>query len=146
MAYVLAIVVIGASLTGAAAFGTAGAIGLLTPDSPRPSIVINGPTSSPEPSFESSEPAESSEPSDSLEPSESPSSEPSQSSPPEDTARPAATATPRSSDDHSGESPSPSASDDQGDHPSSSPGFGGESGGSASTQSPRPSDTPKPSD
>ena len=70
MAYVLAIVVIGASLTGAAAVGAAGAIGILTPDhSPRPSVVLQEPTSSPEPSSESSEPAESSEPPGTIEPS-----------------------------------------------------------------------------
>ena len=150
MAYVLAVLIIGASLTGVAAIGTAGAIGILSPDSPRPSIVINGPTTSPEPSSDTSEPSESIEPSGSLEPSESPdapeSGEPSDSAHPEDTNHPDATATPRSSDDHGdGGSQSPAASDDHADA-SASPRSSEDPGGSGSSQSPKPSETPRPSD
>jgi hypothetical protein len=128
LAYVLAIAVLGASLTGAAAFGTAGALGLL---GPRPSTVepAPSPSESPEPSA-SPEPSPSTSDEPSSEPSESPgateSAEPSETettsaaggggsaATPRPTAAPRATETlsPTSSDDHGGssDSPHPSAS------------------------------------
>jgi hypothetical protein len=107
MAYVLAVTLIGVSLTGAAAFGTAGAIGLLTPDqTPRPSIVAPGPTRSPEAS-ESTEPSDSAEPGESAEPSGSPeaseSAEPGDSGQPTESSGSERTSAPRSSDGTGGE-------------------------------------------
>ena len=144
MAYVLAVFLAAVSLTGVAAFGTAGAIGgLLGQDrSSDPSGLVTPPSSSPSPSDDVG-PLESAEPSDSAEPSES--TEPSGSSGPEDSLKPGETlrpsssrtpvvsASPQASDDH-GESPSPSSSDDS-----------SASSGSPS-DTPRPSDTPKPSE
>ena len=142
MAYVLAVLLVAVSLTGVAAFGTAGAIGgLLGQDrSSDPSGLVT----SPSPSLSDDVgPSESAEPSDSAEPSES--TEPSGSSPPEDSLQPGETprpsssrtpgvsASPQASDDH-GESPSPSSSDD----------MSGSSGSPSDT--PRPSDTAKPSE
>jgi len=152
MAYVLAVLLVGASLTGVAAFGAAGAIGLLTPDaSPTPSIITPSPTPTPDSSSESDEPSASSEPGETLEPSESPdasgSTEPSDSHQPEDSSGPGATATPRQSDDNGGATASPSSDDHGG--ATASPGSGEETSGgdgSTSTQSPKPSDTPQPSD
>jgi hypothetical protein len=156
LAYVLAVLLIGVSLTGAAAYGAAGAMGLLTPDgSPKPSLITPGPTRSPVASPEASEPARSDDPGESAEPSGSPeaseSSEPGESSHPAISPAPGATVGPRASDDHGGATPSPSASDDHGGagpgpSPSDDSGGGGSGGGASPTQSPRPSDTPKPSD
>ena len=144
MAYVLAVLVAAVSLTGVAAYGTAGAIGgLLGQDrSSDPSGLVTSPSPSPSPSDDVG-PSESAEPSDSAEPSES--AEPSGSVGPEDSLKPGETPRPTStrspaaspSPDGSGEpseSPSPSSSDDSG-------------GGSGSpSNTPRPSDTPKPSE
>ena len=151
MAYVLAVLLIGASLTGVAAFGTAGALHLITPDrTPEPSIHTPGPSESPDASSEATEPGESSEPSGSAEPSEShdanESAEPSGSDHPEDSANPDSTRSPGASDDHGDATSSPKASDDHGGSSSPSPSGSDDSGGSGSTQSPKPSDTPKPSD
>ena len=122
MAYVLAVVLIGASLTGVAAIGAAGALGLLSPDqTPSPAIVEPSPSPSPSPSSSptlaptpstpdpsgSPEPSESAEPSGSLKPDATPSS-----------GVPSA---------------SPDASDDDGSPPEPS-------------DSPDPSATPKPSE
>jgi len=143
LAYVLAVMLVGASLTGVAAFGTAGAMGFFTPDnSPSPSILTPGPTPSPEGSSDASsspEPNESAEPSGSPDASES--AEPSGSSQPGDSSHSGATSSPPASNGGSTVAPS----DDHGGA-SPSPGSGDGSGGSGSSQSPRPSDTPKPSD
>jgi hypothetical protein len=119
MAYVLAVVLIGASLTGVAAIGTAGALGLL--DDASPSFVEPSPSPSPSPSpipspsptlaptpstpdpSGSPEPSESAEPSGSLKPDATPSSG-------------VPTASPSASDD-SGSSPDPSDSADPSDTP-----------------------------
>ena len=147
LAYVLAVLLIGASLTGVAAFGTAGALGLLSPRAtPGPSLLVPGPTPSPEPSSEASETPGSEEPGESAEPSGSPdsseSAEPGDSNGLVGSEGPGATG-----DDHGGATPRPTSSDDHGGGPSASPGSGEDSGGSGSaTQSPKPSDPPKPSD
>ena len=148
MAYVLAVLLMGASLTGFAAYGAAGAIGLLTtPDeSPTPSLVEPAPTPSPGAISETPEPGESGEPGESLEPSGSPagSEEPGDTSAP-GTAQPRATSTPRGSDDNGGATASPSQDDHGG--ATQTPGTGEETSGgdSGATQSPKPSDTPEPS-
>ena len=83
-AYVLAIAVLGASLTSAAAYGAAGALGLLGPSSPRPdhtpALVTPAPLPSPQRSDRESEaPRETAEPSEAeterAEPSETESAE-----------------------------------------------------------------------
>lgn len=85
MTYVLAVVLIGASLTGVAAIGTAGALGLLSPDqTPSPAIIEPSPSPSPSPSLAPTpstpdpsgapEPSQSAEPSGSLKPDATPSS------------------------------------------------------------------------
>ncbi len=139
LAYVFAILVIGTSLTGVAAYGAAGALGLFDDDaSPIPTVQetvapsptpapIETPTVSPSPSptpTESTEPTESQEPDGSTEPQESDD---------HGGATPAATPdeSPDESDDDGGSSPAPSQeSDDSSSEPSDTP---------------RPSDTPKPS-
>jgi hypothetical protein len=134
LAYVLAVLVIGTSLTGVAAYGAAGALGFLDGDrSPTPSVETPSPepSSSPEPSrtpdvSTSPEPSASAEPSESVEPSDSKSPEPTATAP-----RSSPKASPEASDDHGGSSPSPSAGDDSSPEPS---------------RTPRPSDTPKPSE
>ena len=123
LAYVLAIAVLGASLTGAAAFGAAGALGFFAPhgpttgpvvspsESPEPTVL---PEPSPEPSSEpSTEPSESPGASDSAKPFVSGSASPAgggsggTATPhPTSTPRPA-TPSPTSSDDHGGSSDSP---------------------------------------
>ena len=157
LAYVLAVMLVGVSLTGVAAFGTGAALHLITPDhTPQPSIHTPGPTSSPDESMDGNEASDSHEPEDSGEPGESPgsseSSEPGESDHPEDSSGPGASPSPEASDDHGGSSSEPSASDDDGGGSSNSPeasddpsGSGGSGSGSAS-QSPKPSETPKSSD
>lgn len=151
MAYVLAVLLIGASLTGVAAFGTAGALHLITPDrTPEPSIHTPGPSESPDASSEATEPGESNEPTGSAEPSESndatESSEPSSSDHPEDSSGPDGSNSPDASEDHGGSSPGPGASDDHGGSSSQSPeasddsGGPGDSGSGSASQSPTPSD------
>jgi len=133
LAYVFAVAVIGTSLTGVAAYGAAGVLGLLDGDaSPTPSVQEStapstppAPTRTPEPTVS---PSPTPEPTESVEPTES--SEPDGSNEPEE------------SDDHGGESPDasddnesspePSLDDDDDDSPEPS-------------DTPRPSDTPKPS-
>lgn len=128
MAYVLAILVAASSLTGVAAFGAAGALGLLSGDrSPNPTFV--GPTPAPSPSVVEA-PSESPEASESPEPSgsEAPDESGDPGSPGDGTTdAPSATHAPGATDDHSLDSPEPS--DD-----SRGPG-----------QTPRPS-VPKPSE
>jgi hypothetical protein len=135
LAYVLAVLVIGTSLTGVAAYGAAGALGLFDADaSPTPSVqetvapsTTPAPSASPSPTVTPSpSPTESVEPTKSVEPSES--VEPSGSSEPEE------------SDDHGGDSPG--ASDDGASSPE--PSLDDESAAEPS-DTPRPSDTPKPS-
>jgi hypothetical protein len=148
LAYVLAIVVIGVSLTGAATYGTAGALGLLGGDrTPEPSaaepFTTPTPSESAEPS-ESIEPWGSPEPSESVEPSESPgsseSAEPSHSADPSRSPEPSR---PGATDDHSGSAtPGPSASDDGFGTatPSPSPSEDSGSGSGSPTISPKPSE------
>jgi hypothetical protein len=137
LAYVLAVLVIGTSLTGVATYGAAGALGLLDGDaSPTPTVQESiEPSTTPAPRLSptpaptitpSRSPAESVEPSESAEPSES--VEPSGSSEPEE------------SDDHGGDSPA--ASDDGASSPA--PSLDDDSS-SEPSDTPRPSDTPKPS-
>ncbi len=135
-AYVLAVVIVGTSLTGVAAYGTAGALGFLDGDrSPSPAVLTPSPEPSPsappEPSLTpapslSDAPIESVEPSESAEPESSDDGSPS----PGASSPAGPSASPKASDDHD-ESPSPSADDDSSAEPS---------------RTPRPSDTPKPSD
>jgi hypothetical protein len=143
LAYVLAIVVIGASLTGAAAYGTAGALGILggyrTPEpSATEPFLTPGPSESPEASGTA-------EPSDSIEPSESPGS--SESAGPSESVEPSGSpesSPPRATDDHSGSAtPGPSASDDGAGRATPTPAHSDDAGsGSATpTGSPRPSET-----
>ncbi len=157
LAYVLVVLLVGASLTGAAAYGAAGAMGLLAPDAtPRPSLVAPRPTQAPDASSDASEPAGSEEPSGSIEPSESPdateSADPSASDQGQTSLPPGATTSPRESDDHGGPTESPGASDDHGgdsgspDASDDATGFGPGSGPGSPTQSPRPTETPNPSD
>ena len=144
MAYVLAVLVAAVSLTGVAAYGTAGAIGgLLDRDgSSDPSGLVSSPSPSPSPSDDVG-PSESAEPSDSAEPSES--TEPSGSTGPEDSLKPGETPRPTSSR-APGASPSPNGSDDHGESPS--PNSSDDSGGGSDspTDTPRPSDTPQASE
>lgn len=124
LAYVLAIAVIATSLTGTAAFGVAGAFGLLGPH-PTPTLApneTNPPTALPSPA-----PSQTPEPSESVEPSGSESPEPSETedvgggSPGETSDNggsdhPKATETPHPSEsDHEDSSPQPSSSDDHHD-------------------------------
>lgn len=144
LAYVLAIAVLGTSLTGLAAVGAAGALGLLDDaPSPAPSVqptvapsVLPSATPSPDPS---GSPAASPEVSGS--PAPTGTAEPSQS------VEPAESEEPDASDDGGAASPaaspddSPEPSDDGGASPS--PSFDDDSAEPSDT--PRPSDTPKPS-
>lgn len=157
LAYVLAVMLVGASLTGVAAFRTGTALHLITPDhTPQPTIHTPGPTPSPDESTDGTEPNDSDHPEGSNEPSESSggteSSEPGESDHPEDSSDPGTSQSPEESDDHGGASPAPVESDDHGSGSSQSPetsddsgGSGGSGSGSAS-QTPKPSETPKPSD
>jgi hypothetical protein len=147
LAYVLAVLLIGVSLTSAAAYGAAGAMGLLVPDgTPRPSLVAPGPTQAPDASSEASEPSGSEEPSESVEASESPeaseSADPSASNHAEGSPAPGGTASPRESDDHGDatESPSPSGDHGGGSGSPDSSDNSGDSGSGSPTQSPDPSD------
>lgn len=106
LAYVLAVVLIGTSITGLAAYGTAGALGLL-----------DGPNASPSPTLPLEPPGPVVEPSPTTEPSPSPSTEPTPEPSATESVEPAASddghggaeATPReSSDDNGAETPDPS--------------------------------------
>ena len=143
MAYVLAVLVAAVSLTGVAAFGTAGAIGgfLGRDGSSDPSGLVSSPSPSPSVS-DGVGPSESAEPSDSAEPSES--AEPSGSVGPEDSLKPGETPRPTSSR-APGASPSPEGSDDHSESPSPSSSDASSGSGSPSN-TPRPSDTPQPSE
>ena len=142
LAYVLAILLIGTSLTGFVTYGAAGALGLLDgDDSPTPTVQESlEPSTAPLPSTsprpittplptptESAEPTESADPSESAEPSGS--VEPDGSSGPEEL------------DDHGGATPA--ASDDGASSPAPSSRRGEDLANPSDT--PRPSDTPKPS-
>jgi hypothetical protein len=127
LAYVLAIAVIATSLTGTAAFGVAGAFGLLGPH-PSPTVAPNETT--PPTALPSPAPSQTAEPSESVEPTGPESPEPSET---EDTGggspgatsdhsgdgesdHPKATETPHPSEsDHEDSSPRPSSSDDHED-------------------------------
>ncbi|MBI2776313.1 MAG: hypothetical protein HYX57_03460 [Chloroflexi bacterium] len=143
LAYVLAVILVGTSITGFAAYGWAGALGILPAEaSPSPSPSLLTPSPSPSPSPDASEPdasgsalpGESTEPSESSEPSESPGSEPSDDG--------AGTAEPDRSNLPTSPSGSAEPSDDHGGSPSSSP---DDSSSPEPSDTPRPSDTPKPS-
>jgi hypothetical protein len=133
LAYVLAVLVIGTSLTGVAAYGAAGALGLFDADaSPTPSVQetvapsttpgpLPTPTVTPSPT-----PAEPTDPPESPESTES--------------AEPDGSSEPEESDDHGGDSPG--ASDDGASSPE--PSLDDDSAAEPS-DTPRPSDTPKPS-
>jgi hypothetical protein len=129
LAYVALILVVGVSVSGLAAYGAAGTLGLIPKDSPRPDAtqVLASPHALESPSPSDRESSEPSEPVDSPEPSE--------------TAEPGAA----SFDDHGGggggaETASPSHEDDL------SGGGGGGDSTNGSTSTPSPSRTPKPSD
>lgn len=137
LAYVLAIVVVGASVGGGAAIGAAGFIDGLTPDgSPAPSLPVDAslaPSSDPSlgpdhtmPPGGSEEPGESEAPGDSAEPGSSDGSSPEPSSSSDDSPEPSGSPDSTQTADPS-DSPQPSDSPDPSD-------------------TPRPSDTPKPSD
>jgi len=155
LAYVLAVLLVGVSLTGAAAYGAAGAMGLLSPDrTARPAVIVPGPSEAPQASHEASEPSGTQEPHESLEPSELPeaseTAEPGASDHAHESPAPARTASPRETDDH-GATESPGASDDHGGDSGSPDGSddSGSSGGSGSgspTQSPGPTESPSSSD
>jgi len=117
LAYVLAVVLIGSSITGLAAYGTAGALGLFEgPDaSPSPTLPVESPGPMNEPSPTTQPP---STPTPSPEPSEEPSA--TQSSEPEE-----------SDDDHGGAGATPRETDD--DHDSETP---------QPSKTPKPSETP----
>jgi hypothetical protein len=130
LAYVTAVVLLAVSLTGVAAYTTAGAIGLLGPHASQtplesPSLPTPGPLVSPEPTeVESTEPSESPEASDAVEPSDDQGG-----------------ASQEPGDDHggdggSGASGAPGSTDDHGDD-------GGSSG--SESQTPKPSQTARPS-
>jgi hypothetical protein len=134
LAYVLAVVIVGTSLTGFAAYGAAGALGFLEDRSPSPSVVAPSPSpsASPEPSrtpdaSASPRPIGSAEPSESIEPEPSDDGSPS----PGASSSAGPSASPTASDDHDDSSPSPSHDDDSSPEPS---------------RTPRPSETPKPSE
>ena len=138
LAYVLAVLVIGTSLTGVATYGAAGALGLLDGDaSPTPTVQESvepsttpspSPTPTPAPTITPlPTPTESVEPSGSFEPGES--------------AEPSSSAAPDESDDHGGDTPA--ASDDGGSSPA--PSAGGDDDSADPSETPRPSETPKPS-
>ena len=135
LAYVLAVLVIGTSLTGVATYGAAGALGLFDGDaSPTPTVQESiEPSTTPSPSptpaptvTPSPMPTESVEPSGSVKPSES--------------AEPSGSAEPEASADHDGASPG--ASDDGASSPEPS---SDDESSSEPSDTPRPSDTPKPS-
>jgi len=135
LAYVLAVALVGVSLTGAAALGTAGVLRLLDPNgTTNPSLVE--PSPSPEPTLGLVQPPSPVEASESPEPSES--AEASESPEPADA----------SSGTSAGLRPteSPGSSDDHGDHESPSPDDSGHGGSDSPSGSPRPSETPKPSE
>ena len=138
LAYVLAVLVLGTSLTGVAAYGTAGALGFLDDDrSPSPAVVAPSPEPSLSPLLEPSRTPEAStgpEPSVSVEPSESAEPESSRrrlADAPSRARRTAPRPHRRHPTTHGGSSPSPS--DD--DHSSPKP-----------SRTPRPSDSPNPSE
>jgi hypothetical protein len=114
LAYVLAVVLIGTSMTGLAAYGTAGALGLL-----------DGPDASPSPTLPLESPGPMVEPSPTTEPSPSPSTEP--------TPEPSATESmePAESDDHGGAGATPRESSDDDDAETPDP-----------SKTPKPSETP----
>ncbi|MEO7663582.1 MAG: hypothetical protein ABIV26_00520 [Candidatus Limnocylindrales bacterium] len=146
MAYVLAVFLIGASITGFAAYGWAGALGFLDGEaspSPSPTLVVPspGPSAKPTPEASTSAPVASEPPvpSESPEPSSSPEPVGSNQPPPsDDHGGPAPTAVPSRPPATPEPLSSPGPSDDHGlDNPSQSP-------EAAATL--QPSDTPQPSE
>lgn len=121
LAYVLAIALVGASLTGLAGYGFAGALGLLDGDrtpapalpSPTPPLDQASPSLRPSPSSPAPEPTESAAPSPSPSATPDESFEPPESEDPDD-------------DSAAGVAPAPTASDDD------------------DIKTPKPSDTPRP--
>jgi negative regulator of sigma E activity len=134
LAYVLAVALIGASLTGLAAYGAAGALGFLDADaSPTPTVL---PTLQPTPEASPS-------------PTPTPSPEVTSSPEPSETVEPTGSHDPEGTDDHGSATPGATAgslpeASDEGGGSSPSPSTGEESGGPSNT--PRPSDAPKPSE
>lgn len=132
LAYVLVVLIGAASVTGAVAVGTVGALNFLSGDqSPVASQSVASPSPSPD-QTDAIQPSGPPEPSESAGPSESPGVEAS--------SGPGETPTTQPSN-RSGPTPSPNGSDDQpSTSPSSSDDHGGDSG--SPTDSPRPSETP----
>jgi hypothetical protein len=134
LTYVFAVAVIGASLTGVAAYGAAGALGLLDGDaSPSPSVQESTPPSTPTP------PALTPTPEPLVSPSPTP--EPTKSLEPAESPEPDGSNEPEESDDHGGESPA--ATDD--DESSPEPSLDDDDDSPEPSDTPRPSGTPKPS-
>jgi hypothetical protein len=137
LAYVLVVLIAGASVTGVAAYGAAGAMGLLGPQATQPA-----PTTLPSDLPESPGPQTSPLPSD-LETGPGPEPEPSESEEPGESAEPpddhGGGGTPEESDDHvdGTDQPSPTSSDDDSSEPSDTP---------RPTGTPKPSQTPNSSD
>ncbi len=122
LAYVLAIVIVGTSLTGVAAYGVAGAFGLLGPDrSPTPTetLASSGPIDEPTPTA----------PAPSI---DLPTSLPS----PEPTESPEASEEPEATDDDDDRTAAPESTPEESDD---------DDHAADPTRTPRPSDTPKPS-
>jgi hypothetical protein len=137
LAYVLAVLLVGTSLTGLAAVGAASLAGLLDDASPTPTVQETiEPLPTPSPTTQPS-------PTPPVSPSPTPSAEPTGSIEPDESSEPG------ESDDHGGASPgassepSPDASDD--DDPSPEPSLDDDGDSPEPSDTPRPSDTPKPS-
>lgn len=138
-AYVAAVVILAASISGVAAYGAAGALGVLPRESHRPdaSLPLRTPEALESPDAtteETNEPGDSTEPADSAEPSD-------------DAGQSNA---PRASDDHGGASGGGDGSGDGGGDgsPTASPSSGDDHGGGSTaepTGTPRPTQTPEPS-
>jgi negative regulator of sigma E activity len=127
LAYVLAVVLAGTSLAGAATFGAAGALGLLDHETSAPSVDPTHPATLPTPRLESNAP-ESAEPTETPEPSEAESAEPSDDHGGGPGVEP--------SDDHGGSGPGAEPSDDH-----SGSGGGSDDGSDASGDGSAPSAT-----
>ena len=134
LAYVLAVILIGTSLTGVATYGAAGALGLLDGNaSPTPTVQ------------ESIEPSTTPAPSPSPTPTPmvtpTPMPTPTESVEPSESVEPDGSSEPDESDDHGGATPD--ASDDSASLPE--PSSDGDDDSADASDTPRPSDTPKPS-
>jgi hypothetical protein len=138
LAYVLAVVLLGTSLTGLAVVGAASMAGLLDGDaSPTPTVQESISPSTP--------PTPSPLPTPTVTPSPAPTPTPTESAEPTGSVEPSGSSEPEESDDHGGSATaSPDASDDDDSSPSPSADDDGDSAAEPS-DTPRPSDTPKPS-